>query len=436
MSSAGRQQTTNPVELGLLAQIPPARWPAWFGAPLRLLARRLLAGTSFGAIELKLPDGSHVTAQGAQPGPAAVVVVQRWRALARLALGGDRGFADAYLDGDWNTPELAALLEFGALNEAGWRGKLDACRPLKVLARIEHARRANTRSGSRRNIAFHYDLGNDFYRHWLDAELIYSSGIYSQLATTLEQAQAAKIARVIELMQLDAAPQAASVLEIGCGWGALACALARRHGVHVTGLSLSTQQLEHARARAAREGLQQLTDLRLQDYRDAGGCYDRIVSIEMMEAVGEHYWPDYFKALRARLADGGRAVIQAITIDEAHFEHYRANPDFIQRHIFPGGMLPTTAALRREAERAGLQLVHTETFGASYAATLAEWRHRFVTAWPAIAALGYDLRFRRMWEYYLCYCEAGFRTQRVDVGLYTFVPARRGGKAERLRNPV
>ncbi|MBL8483951.1 MAG: class I SAM-dependent methyltransferase [Rhodocyclaceae bacterium] len=422
MGSSGQQQTTNAIELGMLAPPASARgtWPV--AAALRGLAARLLDGVNCGSLELYLPDGTRLGAHGAQPGPAATLVLQRWRALVRLALGGDRGFAGAYLDGDWNTPDLSALLEFGARNEAGARGSLDACWPLKLLSRLEHARRANTRRGSRRNIAFHYDLGNDFYRQWLDPELIYSSAIYAPDASTLEQAQSAKIRRVMELMQLDAAPRATRVLEIGCGWGALACALARERTLHVTGLSLSTEQLAHARARAEREGLQQRLDLRLQDYRDAGGQYERIVSIEMIEAVGERYWPDYFNALRARLAPGGRAVIQAITIDEAHFEHYRANPDFIQRHIFPGGMLPTVTALRREAARAGLSLVHGETFGPSYAATLAEWRRRFHQNWPAIAALGYDTRFRRMWEYYLCYCEAGFRSGRVDVGLYAFVP--------------
>lgn len=389
---------------------------AW---PLRRLLARLLRSLSVGSIAIDLPDGARVVGHGPAAGPHVALVVHRWRALARLALGGDIGLAESYRDGDWSTPDLAAFLEFGIRNEAGWGAALDAARPLRWLFRALHLARANSRRGSRQNIAFHYDLGNDFYRHWLDADLIYSSGLYSRADETLEAAQAAKLARIRQLLRLDELSDDARLLEIGCGWGALAIDLAGRHPLHVTGLTLSAEQLAHARRRVDAEGLTGRVDLRLEDYRDATGTYERIVSIEMLEAVGERYWPVYFETLRQRLAPGGIAVLQVISIADAQFDSYRRGADFIQRFIFPGGMLPSPTALRQAAEAAGLTLDTATTFGASYAATLVEWRRRFLGARSSIAGLGFDERFLRLWEYYLCYCEAGFRSGRVDVGLYT-----------------
>ncbi len=388
---------------------------AW---PLRRLLMRLLGRVACGSIEVALPGGDRLVGRGPLPGPHAAIALQRWRSLWRLAIGGDIGLAESYRDGDWTTPELSALLEFGIRNESGWGDTLDAAWPARWLSRAIHVLRANTRRGSRHNIAFHYDLGNDFYRLWLDPELIYSSALYRDPAESLEQAQAAKLERVAALLALDALPADASVLEIGCGWGALALHLAQRHPARLVGLTLSVEQLGHAQRRLDEEGRSGQVDLRLQDYREVRGEFDRVVSIEMLEAVGERYWPVYFEALRDRLRPGGRAVIQVITIADAHFEKYRRGADFIQRFIFPGGMLPSPGAMHNAAERAGLTMRTDERFGAGYAATLVEWRRRFVNAWPQIAALGFDESFRRLWEYYLCYCEAGFRSERVDVGLY------------------
>lgn len=392
------------------------------GLPRRLLRRlscRLLAQLACGELTLVLPDGERLLAQGRQSGPQAQLVLHRWRPLWRLLAQGDLGLARAWCDGDWSTPDLVALLRLGAANDGQAGAALKGRAWSRWLARLAHARRANTRRGSRDNIAFHYDLGNAFYAQWLDPDMLYSSALYTQEGDTLEQAQAARLERILALVDT---PPGARVLEIGCGWGALALALAGRHGAQVTGLTLSTEQLAFARERGVREGLADQLDLRLQDYRDVRGRYERIVSIEMVEAVGEAYWPTYFATLRDRLAPGGHAVLQAITIADAHFEGYRRGADFIQRHIFPGGMLPSPSALREQAARAGLVLQTELLFGDSYAATLAEWRRRFLAAWPAIAARGFDLRFKRLWEYYLCYCEAGFRSGRVDVGLYTLRP--------------
>ena len=399
----------------LPAETAAAGVPPWWQRSLT----RLLQGVRCGSLCLMLPGGQALRAQGALPGPTATLVLTRWRALLRLATQGDLGLAEAYRDGDWSSPDLAALLEFGARNEPHWGGALAGRGPARWIARQLHRRRANTRRGSRRNIAFHYDLGNDFYAEWLDTSMLYSSALFERGDETLEQAQALRLERIVQLV---AAPPGGSVLEIGCGWGALAVALARSRAARVTGITLSQQQLAHARERAARHGVQHDVELRLQDYRDLTGRYDRIVSIEMIEAVGEDYWPDYFATLRRCLAPGGHVVLQAITIADEHFAGYRRGADFIQRHVFPGGMLPAPAVLRAQAERAGFTLREQLLFGPSYAATLAEWRRRFLAAWPRIERQGFDADFRRLWEYYLCYCEAGFRTGRVDVGLYTLVP--------------
>lgn len=333
-----------------------------------------------------------------------------------MLVQGDIGLARSFRDGDWFTPDLTALLELGIRNEHAWGEALQASTPARWLHRCAHLLRANTRKGSRQNIAFHYDLGNAFYAQWLDASMLYSSGLYVHDSDSLEQAQAHKLSRIMDLLQC---PPDAHVLEIGCGWGALATAIGQAvpQG-RVTGLTLSTEQLQHAHERIAAAGLQSRAEVVLQDYRDVQGSFDRIVSIEMLEAVGERYWPTYFATLQKRLKPGGIAVIQVITIAEAFFERYRQEPDFIQRFIFPGGMLPTEQSLGEQASRAGLTLATAETFGDSYAATLADWRQRFCAAWPAIEPLGFDDAFRRLWTYYLSYCEAGFHTGRVNVGLY------------------
>jgi cyclopropane-fatty-acyl-phospholipid synthase len=275
--------------------------------------------------------------------------------------------------------------------------------------------------GSSRNIAAHYDLGNDFYALWLDHGMNYSSALFTRQDQTLEQAQDAKLRRVIVLLD----PQPGhSVLEIGCGWGALAERLVTQHGCRVTALTLSAAQFDFARDRLRRGATTADWDLHLRDYRDIESRYDRIVSIEMLEAVGERYWPMYFEKLQQSLSDTGVAVLQVITISPSRFERYRRRPDFIQRYIFPGGMLPTEEIIRREAAQAGLRIVAQEAFGRSYAQTLAEWRRRFLDAWPEIEALGFDARFKRMWHYYLSYCETGFRTGAIDVSQFKLVHVR------------
>jgi cyclopropane-fatty-acyl-phospholipid synthase len=366
-----------------------------------------------GHLHLTLPSGRSAVigrGSGAKASLALTSYALVWKAMRR----GLVGFGDAYVSGDIETENLNEMFRFLLENQQAITARLPRLMRSAPRDVAYHAARRNTRSGSRHNIAAHYDLGNDFYRHWLDAGMSYSSGIYARPDLPLEEAQAAKHSRIIEM--LDLRPEY-KVLEIGCGWGALAEAIAK-HAATIDAITISKEQLEATRERLAHFIADGSASVRFEDYRDTIGSFDRIVSIEMIEAVGEDNWPTYFSTIQERLKPGGAAVIQAITIRDDLYDDYRRNPDFIQRYIFPGGMLPTASLIRKHAERAGLELVEVERFGASYALTVAEWRRRFAEAWPNIAALGFDERFRRMWIYYLTYCEAGFRHGTIDVGLY------------------
>jgi cyclopropane-fatty-acyl-phospholipid synthase len=384
---------------------------AWF-------LRRLVLALEHGHITVVTPSGGRIEHRPARPRLDATLVLHRWRAIRRFVTHGDLGFAQAYIDGDWSSPDLTALIELAAQNTERLGRKVSGLLPVRILNRRRHLSKANTMAGSRRNIAFHYDLGNAFYRCWLDDSMTYSSALYQRAGQTLEDAREAGLDRIVDLLDLRGDDR---VLEIGCGWGALAARLARR-GARVTGVTLSSEQLAYASERIAAEGLGDKVSLALKDYRDVAGCYDRIVSIEMLEAVGEAYWPLYFRTLRERLKPGGKVVLQVITVDDKLFEGYRKSADFIQRYVFPGGMLPTQAIIAEQARAAGLTLGSVVTFGDSYARTLCEWRQRFLASWSKIEALGFPLRFRRLWEYYLCYCEAGFRAKTIDVGLYVLSP--------------
>ena len=341
--------------------------------------------------------------------------INSWRALRRLLTRGDIGFAEGFMEGDWTTPDLMSLLAWIQANETSltpaWQGRFVQ----RLIDRLLHLRRSNTKAGSRRNIAAHYDLGNDFYEAWLDPSLSYSSAIYRSDRDTLEIAQQNKIDRITELLELK---PGMSVLEIGCGWGALADNLISKHGCTVTGLTLSQAQKAIADKRVACADPSGASTILLQDYRDTFGRFDRIVSIEMMEAAGESYWPHYFAKVRDCLKPGGVAVVQVISIEEARFEAYRRRPDFIQRYIFPGGMLPTVTHMHTLAAGANLKLDAVELFGKSYARTLLDWRKRFLDAWPAMQGEVRTTRFRNMWEYYMAYCAVGFEQGAIDVGLY------------------
>ncbi len=378
--------------------------------------RKIIATVDCGRLIVELPNGDQIEHRGAKPGPDADIAFLNWRAVRRLVFEGDIGFGASYLEEGWKTSNLTALIELAAKNSSKLMQAVSGSAPFRALNWLAFRLRANTHSGSRSNIEAHYDLGNAFYRLWLDERMVYSSGYFSNAGQSLEHAQDAKLQKIVEKLQLQ---DGASVLEIGCGWGGLATKIAEQGSVQVRGLTISPSQLAFAKALVEQKGLQANVDIQLQDYRDAKGKFDRIVSIEMIEAVGRDFLPQYFSTIRERLAPGGLCVIQAITIAESRFVEYCRKPDFIQRYIFPGGFLPTKTLLREMIDKAGLRLVAKENFGDSYALTLREWRQRFFAAWPAIEALGFKPSFRRLWEYYFCYCEAGFSAGALDVGLYS-----------------
>lgn len=379
--------------------------------PLRWLARALQAVDS-GQLTLIDPAGRRVVLRGQKPGSEAVWHFRRpWRAMLRLLRRGDVGFAEGYIAGDWNSPDLQALLQFTMDNEGPLTDLAERPAWQRGLDRLRHRLRRNSRRGSRANIRFHYDLGNEFYRQWLDSTMSYSSALFSKGDEALETAQQRKYQRLLE--RLDAEP-GAHILEIGCGWGGFAEAAARQ-GYRVTGITLSQEQLEYARERVARAGLADRVELRLQDYRDLDERFDHVVSIEMFEAVGEEWWPRYFDQVRRCLRPGGRAALQVITIDESAFERYRKNADFIQMYIFPGGMLPPVPRFNALADTAGLVRREQAFFGTDYALTLRRWFDEVRRSGDIIQALGYDQAFLRMWRYYLAYCEVGFRCGRVDL---------------------
>ncbi|UYN93409.1 MAG: class I SAM-dependent methyltransferase [Enhydrobacter sp.] len=364
-----------------------------------------------GRLILRLPDGA-VRAFGPAAEPAAELDVRRWRFFRRVLVDGDMGFAEAYMDGDCDSPDLPRLIALLAENERALGAVAVRNGLHNLLLRVLHRRRDNSRGGARRNIHAHYDLGNAFYRLWLDPSMTYSAALYGgETGKPLEIAQAAKYDRILEQL---GARQGDSVLEIGCGWGGFAEAAARR-GLRVTAITISREQLDYARRRLERAGVADRVDLQFRDYRDVEGRYDHIVSIEMIEAVGERYWPDYFATLRRHIAPGGSALVQAIVIAEQFFEAYRRQPDFIQTYIFPGGMLPTPRHLAEQCRRAGLRVAELYSFGRDYAHTLETWLSHFDRVAIEIARQGFDERFRRMWRYYLAYCAAGFSTGRTDV---------------------
>lgn len=375
-----------------------------------------------GALAIELPDGTHLRAGH---GPLVAHLRVRDHAVFDETLArGDIGFGESWMDGLWDTEDLTGLLTLLSRNRVRI-GEAIYGRMFRMLGhRIAHLLRANTRAGSRRNIEAHYDLGNDFYALWLDPSMTYSAAVFDSPTESLHDAQLRKYRRI--LGELGVQP-GQTLLEVGCGWGGFAEVAATEFGCRVLCITLSPSQLAYARARAERGGFADRVDFALCDYRDVRGQYDHVVSIEMIEAVGERFWPTYFAQLSARLKPGGRCVVQAITIADALFGRYRRGTDFIQRHVFPGGMLPSPAEVGRQAQDAGLAVVGDFAFGRDYARTLAHWHTRFEAQWPAIKAQGFDERFRRMWRFYLAYCEAGFETGDIDVHHYVFAHAGEAG---------
>jgi cyclopropane-fatty-acyl-phospholipid synthase len=383
---------------------------AWIG-------KRLIGRPRHGSITITFPDGSTKTFGQPGTGEHPRLVLRSFKVLAQTLRRGPVGFAQSYIDGDVEIDDLTALFRYFLQNkdvldnsEKSWYGR--AAQDFAY-----HMSRANSKEGSKKNISEHYDLGNDFYSEWLDPSMTYSSAYFTSDNQGLTDAQYAKYRKVAEMAGVKSGSR---ILEIGCGWGGFAETAAKAFGANVYGITLSAEQLKYANDRLQRQGLDGLARMHFEDYRDTQGQFDHVASIEMIEAVGEEHWPSYFKTVHDRLKPGGTASIQAITIGEQDFEDYKSRPDFIQRFIFPGGMLMTKTAMQEQGDKVGLVLEQVETFRLSYARTLALWRERFLERWNEIKKLGYTEEFRRKWVYYLSYCEAGFAEGSIDVGIYQY----------------
>jgi cyclopropane-fatty-acyl-phospholipid synthase len=381
--------------------------PRWFTSVFDTVS-----GLVHGAIQFSLPDGRVFRVDGTGPGPEARVSVRDPKLFARMVRDGELGFAEAYMDGWWDTPDLQAVLDVALLNNDSVSRGFTGAAMARMVERMRHWMNRNTKTQARRNIAAHYDLGNHFYSKWLDDTMTYSSGLFSGTQETLETAQTNKYAALLDAVN---PPQGGRVLEIGCGWGGFAEYAAKARGLKITGLTISREQHDFAKKRIHEAGLSEQVDIVMRDYRDETGIYDGVASIEMFEAVGERYWPVFFDALHDRLSPGARATLQVITVADNLFPDYRRSVDFVQKYIFPGGMLPSPTALQAQAVRAGLTMDGSIEFGGSYSDTLRRWRDRFHERWDEIEPMGFDDRFRRMWDFYLASCAACFMSGTTDV---------------------
>ncbi|MDP1554592.1 MAG: cyclopropane-fatty-acyl-phospholipid synthase family protein [Hyphomonas sp.] len=380
------------------------------------LAAMILLRTQYGTLTFVLPNGVHLRFQNEGPGPDAAINVHNYRFLNRALSGGDVGFGESYMDGDWSTPDLTAVLRFFSANFDSASRLSRGNMLVRSMNMVRHAlNRRNSKAGARKNIMAHYDLGNAFYEKWLDPSMTYSSAYFESPNQSLEQGQMRKYHEICE--RIHAGP-GSHILEIGCGWGGFAEYAARHRGSRVTCLTISPAQKAYAEERMHKHGLSDRVEIRLEDYRDHVGTYDGVASIEMFEAVGEPYWPSYFAKVFSSLKEGARAALQIITIDDDLFPSYRRRVDFIQQHIFPGGMLISEKVLKEQLETAGLRHDGVAYFGQDYARTCREWSRAFNARWNEIQPMGFDEQFRRLWNFYLSYCEAGFSDGRINVGQF------------------
>jgi cyclopropane-fatty-acyl-phospholipid synthase len=408
--------TLSPQSAPSSSSLTDIRLPSGTPASARTVFK-LLQRLRHGSLTVQLPDGS-LQRFGGDASPHASLMLHNWKVCGATLKSGDIGFAETYIAGDWSTPNLTELLRVLVRNRdevesviyGSWAGQL--------IYRIKHLLNRNTKANSQKNIHAHYDLGNAFYRLWLDETMNYSSALFQgQWDQPMAQAQRAKVRRALEESGVRTGDR---VLEIGCGWGALAEMATTEFSAHITGVTLSTEQLAFAQERMQRLGVTSRADLRLQDYRDIpDGPFDAVCSIEMIEAVGQEFWPTYFQTIANKLKPGGRACVQSIVIADEYFDRYIRSTDFIQQYIFPGGCLPSPSAFRAQARAAGLDVINELQFGHDYAETLKRWRDAFVTERNAVMEQGFDERFMRIWEFYLCYCEAAFLEDSIDVVQYT-----------------
>lgn len=380
-------------------------------------AFRFGARLEAGSLMVTLPDNKVFKIEGQTPGPNADIAIHDFNFASRLFRRGDLGVAEGFMAEEWSSSDVTLFLELFCVNQGLIKEAIENRKGLKMLMKIRSWLTRNTKRGSKKNISAHYDLGNAFYTQWLDPTMTYSSALFERGDEDLSEAQTLKYRHLAEKAGFQSSD---NVLEIGCGWGGFAEFAAKEVGCNVTALTISQEQFDFAKERVFKAGLADKVNIKFQDYRDEQGQYDRIASIEMFEAVGEEYWPVFFDRMKNCLKPGGTAGLQIITIQDRFFHSYRDDIDFIRRYIFPGGMLPSPEALRRLGDQVDLHLVSERIFGQDYATTLKIWRERFDEAWPTIKPLGFDQRFKNLWRYYLHYCEAGFRSENIDVRQLVF----------------
>ncbi|MCI2398525.1 cyclopropane-fatty-acyl-phospholipid synthase family protein [Aliiroseovarius subalbicans] len=372
----------------------------------------LAKNMNHGRLDFVLDDGRIFRAEGRNPGYVAQLEVHSDDVFARLVREGDLGFCDAYIEGGWSTPDLQAFLDLLQSDNEDLYNGFPGMSLVRMYERMRFWLQSNSKRQAKKNISYHYDLGNDFYGLWLDDSMTYSSAYFKTGQESTEKAQEQKYEAMVDQMGVQPGDH---VLEIGCGWGGFAEYAAGKRGLRVTGLTISQEQHDFAIDRIRRAGLSDMVKIKMQDYRDERGQYDAIASIEMFEAVGEKYWPTYFNTVKSCLKPGAQATLQIITLTEARFESYRKGVDFIQKYIFPGGMLPSKTALLAEIDRAGLTFRKQIEFGESYSITLRRWHDTFNAKWGQVAGMGFDDRFRRMWNFYLTSCAAAFHSGNCDV---------------------
>ena len=376
------------------------------------LGLKLMSHLTKGQLDVIMPNGKTLRFGSPDGNPQALLHIHNDRVAKRFLTKGKLGFCEAYLDGDWSSPDISALFELFLRNAQDLQIMVMGNKWMRRLSYLAHILQPNSKRGSQKNIYRHYDIGNDFYARWLDPSMTYSSALFKDGITDLQKAQDAKYQEMIDRMDLKPHHH---VLEIGCGWVGFAEYAATTVGCKITCITISKAQYEYASQRIENAKLSDKVEVRLEDYRDTTGTYDRIASVEMFEAVGEAYWSTFFSTVKTRLNAGGRAVLQIITIKDEDFENYRRSADYIQRYIFPGGMLPSMTALSEQINAAGLKQGDHLSFGRDYAKTLEIWNKDFQAAWPELKGAQMDERFKRLWEQYLCYCQAGFEVGSIDV---------------------
>ncbi len=383
-----------------------------FQQPFELLTQRFLSKIKYGELTVKFPSGSIKTFKGNDKNYTANLTINNYKFVSKILKRKSVGFAESYMDGDFSSSNLTNLLILAFRNENYFLENLKSNIFFNIYSKFKHFLNENTKSQSKKNIEYHYDLGNKFYTQWLDSSMTYSSAYFEKDNQNLFDAQINKYHKIAESLNLN---ENSKVLEIGCGWGGFSSYIAKNFNSQIEAITISKAQFEYASNRIQNEGLGEKVSIKFRDYREIQHKYSNIVSIEMFEAVGKKYWEKYFTVLKNSLSNSGKAALQIITIDEERATNYQNQPDFIQQYIFPGGMLPTKKELNEINKKVGLNFKEIKSFGLSYAKTLNVWNHQFQNAWYDLAELGFNQRFKRMWEFYLAYCETGFRTGSTDV---------------------